>query len=66
MGGPNSPWQTRFGAKAVTDQDGRFEFKGLVSGETYHVNVAVSATASRALVSLVLNEESADLGDLSK
>jgi hypothetical protein len=66
MGGPNAPWRTQFGAKAVTDQDGRFEFKGLVSGEKYHVNVAVSATSSRALVSLVLNEEFVDLGDLSK
>jgi thiol-disulfide isomerase/thioredoxin len=60
-----SPWSDCFGGKAETDTEGRFTLTGLVSGETYHVNLPIDDHSWRDVKQVKVSDGKAlQLGDL--
>ncbi len=64
LGGPKAPWQTRFGAKTITDKTGRFALSGLVAKEKYFVSIPLSESSSQSLASPLLDKPAIDVGNL--
>lgn len=63
---PNSPFMDSFGGKVTTDAQGNFSLAGLITGETYHLNVKIDELGSRTVTKVTAKDpKTLDLGDLS-
>jgi hypothetical protein len=52
QGEDTAPWRTSFGGKAVTDEKGQFELKGLVLDQPYDISVIIPGVDNPANVTL--------------
>src|SRR6185436_19292082 len=61
-----SPFSDSFGGKVTTDAQGNFSLAGLITGETYQVNVKIDQQSSRTVTKVTAKDaKTLALGDLS-